>query len=97
MQRLLTTELKEKLPPLYSQENQTNPLAMVRYFDIASNWAWYAIQFDGDDLFFGLVHGFEQELGYFRLSELEELNKCSSFPRIERDLTFEPTLIDELR
>jgi hypothetical protein len=30
-----------------------------------SSWTWYSTEFDGEDLFFGLVVGFETELGYF--------------------------------
>ena len=38
------------------------------------NWTWtiYEAEFSGDEiLFFGLVDGFESELGYFTLSDLE--------------------------
>ena len=31
-----------------------------------------ASEFDGEDIFFGLVNGFELELGYFSLQELQE-------------------------
>ena len=38
----------------------------------ASDWTWYATEYDGEDLFFGLVSGFEVELGYFSRTELEK-------------------------
>jgi len=38
-----------------------------------NNWTWYASEFDGEDLFFGLVSGFEVELGYFSLKELQQV------------------------
>ena len=47
--------------------------AIIHYFSPASNWDWYASEFDGKDTFFGLVSGFELELGYFSLQELESL------------------------
>jgi len=68
---LLTKEIRSRLPPLYSTEAESDPLIVVKFFTPDSNWTWYATEFDGDDLFFGLVIGFETELGYFRLSELQ--------------------------
>jgi hypothetical protein len=68
----------------------------VRFFSPDCSWTWYAIEFDGDDTFFGLVDGFEKELGYFRLSELLE-NRGKFGLEIERDLHFTPTRLSELR
>ena len=60
-----------------------------------SNWTWYGSEFDGEDTFFGLVSGFEVELGYFLLSELEETTGPLGLP-IERDLYFKPTTLNKL-
>ena len=84
--KLLTKELKKKLPPLYANEDKKDPDAIVKFFTPFSNWTWYATEFDGKDLFFGLVDGHEKELGYFSLSELESLGG-----KIERDLYWRPT------
>jgi hypothetical protein len=93
---LLPQEIREKLPPLYSNEGVgLMALAIVKYFTPDSNWTWYASEFDGEDIFFGLVSGFEVELGYFALSELEEARGPLGLP-IERDLHFEPKTIKEL-
>jgi len=86
---LVTDEIRKSLPPLYSTEDKTNPLLRVKFFTPDANWTWYAIEFDGDDLFFGLVIGLETELGYFRLSELQEVRGPLNLP-IERDLYFTP-------
>src|SRR2546426_924361 len=69
---LLTKEVREQLPPLYSQEQEADPLVICKFFTPDSTWTWYALEFDGVDVFFGLVIGFEQELGYFLLSELRQ-------------------------
>lgn len=96
--KLLTKELANKLPPLYSQENTADPVVQVRFFSIASNWEWLAYEFDGEDLFFGLVKGFENELGYFSLSELESVTAMGGkLPLIERDLGFTPKPLSECR
>jgi Protein of unknown function (DUF2958) len=87
---LLTKELREQLPPLYAQEHEADPLVICKFFTPDSSWTWYAWEFDGVDVFFGLVIGFEQELGYFSLSELQATRGPLALP-IERDLHFQPT------
>jgi len=98
---LLTLELRRHLPPLYSQEHTTDPMVQAKfYFPTPDGWTWYA--FEGspidengycdtdkekvDFLFFGLVAGFENEIGYFSLSELEsiEISAGTLFARLSR-------------
>lgn len=88
--KLLTEELKAKLPKLYSQDKNPNPEIVCKFFTPWSNWTWYVIEGeeqDGDWKFFGLVDGMERELGYFRLSELQSLKGPFGL-KIERDLYF---------
>jgi len=93
---LLTKEVLKKLPPLYSQEEKgLDAVAVVKFFTPDSNWTWYATEFDGDDLFFGLVDGFEKEIGYLRLSELKSVKGALGLP-IERDMYFKPKSLKEL-
>ena len=93
---LLDLESREKLPELYSGEEQgLDALAQVKFFPPSSNWTWYASEYDGVDIFFGLVVGFEIELGYFSRSELQSVRGPLGLP-IERDLYYEPTSLREL-
>ena len=94
--KLMTADLRTQLPQLYSQEEVDDPKAIAKYFTPDSNWTWYATEFDGNDTFFGLVDGFEKELGYFSLAELESVRGAFGLP-VERDLWFEPTPISELK
>ena len=55
-----------QLPPLYHNENQPNPLAVIKLFTADSSWTWYLMEYDGDDTLFGLVAGLETEFGYVR-------------------------------
>lgn len=87
---LVPQAVRERLPPLYSQEDEDDPLLICKFFTPDSGWTWYAYEFDGDDLFFGWVVGLEKELGYFRLSELLSIRGPFGLP-IERDLHFVPT------
>ena len=94
---LLDKRTREKLPPLYSgEELGMEALAQVKFFTPDSSWTWYASEFDGEDIFFGLVSGFEVELGYFSLSELESIEGPVGLP-IERDLYFEPKTLRDLQ
>ncbi len=53
-------------------------------------------KFDGDDTFFGAVNGHMFEIGYFSLSELQELRGPFGLP-VERDLYFKPTPLSQIR
>lgn len=92
---LLTKELRRQLPPLYSQEEKGEAaLAVVKFFTPWTSWTWYASEFDGEDRFFGKVHGLETEYGYFSLAELESLKGPMGL-KIERDLHWTPKPLKE--
>ena len=94
---LLPDDIRAQLPPLYSQDSKGDAaVAYVKFFTPDSNWTWYTTEFDGKDLFFGLVQGFEEELGYFSLTELAN-NRGPLRLAIERDLHFQPTPLAQLR
>jgi len=94
--KLLDKASRERLPDLYSNEEKgLDAEARVKFFTPDSNWTWYASEFDGEDIFFGLVSGFEVELGYFSLSELASVTGPLGLP-IERDLHFQPKSLKEL-
>jgi hypothetical protein len=99
--KLLTAKILKQLPPLYATENVpvADKVVVVKFFTMFSNWTWYAVEFDGDDLFFGLVDGLEREWGYFSLRELRSIGYMSGnqfVPTIERDLYFEPKTVKEI-
>ena len=94
--KLINEEIKNILPKLYEQDNKNlNAIAYVKFFTPDSNWTWYATEFDGKDIFFGLVDGFCKELGYFSLSELQSVKGPLGL-KIERDLYFEQTKLKHL-
>ena len=94
---LLTKANRKALPPLYSQEQKGgDAIAQVKFFTPDSNWTWYPSEFDPEEeLFFGLVHGFEWEFGYFSLSELEQTTGPLGLP-IERDRYWNPKPFKEI-
>lgn len=92
--KLLTTELRKQLPPLGATSTQDDPIVICKFFTPDSSWTWYAIEFDGDDTFYGLVDGFDQEFGTFSLAELESVRGHLGLP-VERDLYFKPAPVSK--
>ena len=93
---LLTEEIRKQLPPLYSQDKLGGKaVAYVKFFTPDSSWTWWAIEFDGQDTFFGLVEGHVKELGYFNLSELQKARGPLGLP-VERDLHWQPKRLEEI-
>jgi len=95
--KLLTQANKNALPALYANENTPTGevVAKVKFFTPWSNWTWYATEFDGEDRFFGLVDGFEKELGYFSLAELQRATGPMGL-HIERDMHWQPRTLAEI-
>lgn len=94
--KLLTEEIRKKLPLLYSQDGKGGKaVAYVKFFTPDSSYTFFATEFDGKDTFFGLVDGHVKELGYFNLSELESVRGALGLP-IERDLYWQPKTLEEI-
>lgn len=104
--KLLTKEIKKELKkhPLGSTENLGDKAtAIIKYFSLSSKATWYVLEsekIDDDYLFFGYIvspiSSDFNELGYFRLSEFEQLNKKYK-GEIERDLYFTPKTLDAIK
>ena len=97
--KLLTKEIRETLPALYSQEDNPDPLVRVHFFSPSGTGDWYVTEGggDGDDfLFFGLGYIFEPEMGYTSLAEMES-DKGPVGLGIERDLHWRPRPLSEVK
>lgn len=96
---LLPEELRNTLPPLYSQESSSAPVVHAKFFTPDAGWTWLITegseQRDGDWLLFGYVIGLEEEWGYSLLSEIVSVRGPLQLP-VERDLWFQPGPIDEV-
>ena len=102
--KLLTQEIRKKLPPLYSQDGKGGKaIVHCKFFLPSGPWTWWVLEgspvmedsLEVDFHFFGLVEGHERELGYFSLSELESVRGPLGLP-IERDLYFKPKPLQEI-
>ena len=95
--KLLTKEIKKNLPALYTTDGQGDEaMAIVKFFSPDANFTWYATEFDGKDTFFGYVKGFEGELAYFSLSELESVRGKLGL-KVERDMYFSKKALKEIK
>ena len=99
--KLMTKELGDTIPALYANENVEDydaVLAAAKLFSPYNGWTWYITEWDAETgLCFGLVEGFETELGYFDLTELAEATVFGGVPAVERDLYWKPTTLGETR
>lgn len=102
--KLLTKAIEKALPKLYATDGKPFAPVVVKFFDPTGSWTWYAIEGEFDRelntwCFFGLVEGFEKELGYFTLDELQHAKDGITHPfkrlPIERDLHFDGNLLDK--
>ena len=91
---LLPKEIEEILPPLYSTENENDPIVHVRFYHPFTNpkWEWFLTEYSKEEkLCFGLVSGnVDAELGYFSLFELETIEN------IQRVLDFKPKRLSKI-
>ena len=68
----------------------------MKFFLPGTGWSWYASEFDGDDILFGLVIGHVAEFGYFSLAELESVKGPLGLS-VERSTHFKARSLEELK
>ncbi|MDT5040620.1 MAG: hypothetical protein QOE51_1605 [Actinoplanes sp.] len=98
----MPANVQEAMPELYEQEKLGNSAVVyVKFFLPGTGWSWFATEFDPlDRICFGYAHNSADpqnaELGYFSLTELEEIRAGGLF-RVERDLNWSPISIREVK
>lgn len=94
---LIPKLLAKSIPELYEQDGKGyDAIAYTKLFTPDSNWTWYVTEYSPqENLCFGLVDGFEKELGYFSLTELESVKGPLGLP-IERDLGFTAKSLNQI-
>jgi len=81
--------------PGIGQSDKDDPIIWLKFFHPLSSWSWYLTEYDPDErLAFGLVAGFETEIGYFSIEELESLEVRGL--KIEREIWTRPGPIRSL-
>ena len=87
---LLTDELKSRLPPIWSQEAEGDPMVYAKLYLPGTSMAWYLIEgeaWGSDFMLFGFVVGADCKFENFLLSELEGI-KTPDGSGVERDTSF---------
>lgn len=71
MNKIKLEDLLNSLPPFGQAEHQTAYTKAV--YTPHSDWVWYPTEYDPEtEECFGLVDGWELEVGYFSIKEIEE-------------------------
>lgn len=79
----------DRLPALGTEAK----MARVKLF--VNGWTWFVSEYDPETHeCFGLVKGFEEELGYFNMDELIQIRGQFGLP-LERDLHWTPRPLGE--
>lgn len=95
---LLTKTLAAKLPAVghYEMAEAKDIPVRLKIFDPCGGWTWYATEYNPETkTFYGFVVGFEEELGYFSLEELETVRNRMGLP-LERDLYWRDATLAEV-
>jgi hypothetical protein len=90
--KLMTKAIERKARKQYPLGNDLEHQDVVaKFFDPQGSWTWYLMNQDPDDpnYLWGIVKGFETEIGSFSLSELQSFRGRFGLG-IERDLYFKP-------
>jgi len=78
-----------RIPKLYETEGIDLPQKLVHLHFFLAGSDWYAVEFDGTDLFWGFVilHGDQDnaEWGYFSLKELQSI-RVAKYLRVDCEL-----------
>lgn len=98
MQQLMTEGIERVTPRLYGTEGQyMESVATAHYFSPLSGWDWYLTEYEPETgEAFGLVIGYERELGYFSIRDFEQQNDAHYGLAIERDIYFTPCKLSDL-
>ena len=96
--KLLTDELKDSLPEIYSQDGKGDDATVhAKFFCPWNHWTWFVTEYDKENnICFGFVAGDFPELGEFSVAELESVQGPLGLG-IERDLYFTPKTLKECK
>lgn len=96
---LITKELEKMIPMLYATEDVKleEKIVYAKLFTPDSNWTWWILEYSSaEKLAFAMVDGFEKELGYVSIEKLESIRGPLGL-KIERDITFQPTMYRDIK
>jgi len=95
--KLMTKAIERKAQKQYPLGSDMSQHVVAKFFDPCGSWSWYLMNQDPDDpdYLWGIVKGFEVEMGSFSLSELQSIEGRFGLG-IERDLYFKPMIAKDV-
>jgi hypothetical protein len=89
--KLMIKAITEAAQRQYPKGSDLEQKVVAKFFDPSSQWTWYLMNADPEDpdYLWGIVKGFEVEIGSFSLSELQTTRNRLGLG-IERDRFFAP-------
>ena len=94
---LIPSVVKPKLPALYSTDGERDPMVYLKFFNPVGRGTWYLTEFNPEDnLAFGYADIGSPEMGYFSITEMEEIILPMGL-KIERDLSFKPCRLSKVK
>jgi len=93
----MTKEIEKKAQKQFPLGSKMSQMVLAKFFDPCGGWTWYLMNQDPNDpnYLWGIVKGFEVEIGSFSLSELSSYRGKFGLG-IERDLYFTPKSAKEV-
>jgi len=95
--KLMTKAIEKAAQKQYLMGTDMNQKIVAKFFDPCGSWTWYVMNQDPEDsdYLWGIVKGFEVEMGSFSLTELSTVENRLGIG-IERDRYFKPRSAEEL-
>ena len=88
--KLMTKEIKKKAQKQFDDGSDMEQMVVAKYF--GGSWTWYLMHLDPEDnnYAWGIVKGFDTEMGSFSMEELRGLKIPPFGLPVERALYFKP-------
>jgi len=95
--KLMTKAIEKKAQRQFAKGSDMSQMVVAKFFDPCGSWTWYLMNQDPNDpdYLWGIVKGFEVEMGSFSLSELSTVKGRLGLG-MERDLYFTPKAAKEI-
>jgi hypothetical protein len=89
--KLMTKAIEKKAQKQFPMGSDMEQMVVAKFFNPTGGWTWYLMNQDPNDTdyLWGIVKGFEVEVGSFSLSELTNFRGQFGLG-IERDRFFKP-------
>jgi hypothetical protein len=89
--KLMTKVIEKKAQKQFPMGSDMEQMVVAKFFNPCGNWTWYLMNQDPNDTdyLWGIVKGFEVEMGSFSLNELKSFKGPLGIG-IERDKFFKP-------